>query len=108
MRAHRPSPSGQESKANVGPDHGPEADPSAEQEESLTQEFRRTLGVMAPWATSFVCHLALVVLALLLVWMVYQPDEGREFPIGLKETKVKVINLDTSTKSQDSIVCATT
>jgi hypothetical protein len=96
MRAHRPSPSGQRSEANTGPN----ADASAEQDDSLTEEFRRTMGVMAPWATSFLCHLGVVVLALLLVWMVYEPDPDRDIPIGVHDTTVKVLNLDSSTESK--------
>jgi hypothetical protein len=81
MRANRLSPSGQESKTNVGPDGGLD-DRSARQEEGLSQEFRRTVGAMAPWLTSFGFHLGLVILAFLMVWMVWDPADDEDVPIA--------------------------
>ena len=73
-----------------------------DQEESLTEDVRRTMGVMAPWATSFLFHLGLVVLALLLVWMVYEPGPDEETLIGVSEKQTTVVNYESTSDSEST------
>jgi hypothetical protein len=57
------------------------AEEEEEEEEKEKSEFAAVLRQMGPWLTSFLFHLALVILALLLVWMVWDPGDDEDIPI---------------------------
>ncbi|MDX1565225.1 MAG: hypothetical protein R3236_07465, partial [Phycisphaeraceae bacterium] len=73
----------EQSKIKPSSQRQPEADEfeEEEEEEENRSEFAAVMRQMGPWLTSFLFHLALVILALFLVWMVWEPPPDEDIPI---------------------------